>query len=310
MCKSASKYQPGVQNVPNDTPLEDILFLLKRDGGVIIKGLIPVEDVDKTTEEIRHRLDQDLPWDGEFFPKETRRAPSMIALSPTYTKTQLMNPVFQAVCDHFLTTRSWFWWGDKRKESVSKPYAMSCTAMEIGPGGKAQPLHRDSFVNHNILSEIDVWDDARDANRESAVGMMVGGCKVTKENGATQFIPGSHLWDSNRQTPPLLKDCAFAEMEKGDAFLMMASVYHGGGNNTTSDQRRLVYSTFATRGYLRQEENQFLAVPQDVVRKYDRATQNFIGYAISEPAAGQVQQLDPIYVLYPELLSKTRPTDF
>lgn len=99
-------------------------------------------------------------------------------------------------------------------------------------------------------------------------------------------------------------------MEKGDAFLMMASCYHGGGNNITEDQKRLVYSTFATRGYLRQEENQFLAVPRETVKRYDRATQEFIGYYISDPAAGQVEQLDPIYVLYPEMLSTTRPTDY
>lgn len=68
MAHTSVKLPPGVQNMPNDTPLDDILFLLKRDGGVIVKGLIAVEDVDKTTEECRERLDQDLPWDGEFFP--------------------------------------------------------------------------------------------------------------------------------------------------------------------------------------------------------------------------------------------------
>ncbi|KAJ5080804.1 phytanoyl-CoA dioxygenase [Penicillium angulare] len=189
-----NKQPEGVEFVPNDAKLEDVLFILKRDGGVIVRGLIPEEDVDKANEEVRSRLEEDQPWDGEFFPRETRRAPSLIARSSTYTKTQLMNPLFQAVCAYFLTTRTWFWWGDKRKESVSKPYAMSCTAIQVGPGGKAQPLHRDSFVNHAILPEIEEWDDERDMNRETAIGMMVAGCKVTKENGGTQFIPGSHLW--------------------------------------------------------------------------------------------------------------------
>lgn len=131
--------------------------------------------------------------------EETRRAPSLIARSPTFTKTQLMNPLFQKICAHLLTTRTWFWWGDKQKESISKPYVHSCTAIEIGPGGKAQPLHRDSYINHTILTEISEWDDERDKNRESAIGMMVAGCKVTKENGGTQFIPGSHLWYASFQ---------------------------------------------------------------------------------------------------------------
>jgi ectoine hydroxylase-related dioxygenase (phytanoyl-CoA dioxygenase family) len=112
--------------------------------------------------------------------------------------TQPMNPLYRAVCDHFLTTRSWFWWGDERKESVSKPYLHSSVAMRIGPGGKAQPLHRDDYIGHNIHTEVSEWIDERDMNRETSVGLFVAGCKVTKENGGTQFIPGSHLWYVSR----------------------------------------------------------------------------------------------------------------
>jgi ectoine hydroxylase-related dioxygenase (phytanoyl-CoA dioxygenase family) len=46
-----------------------------------------------------------------------------------------------------------------------------------------------------------------------------------------------------------------AELDKGDAFFMFASCFHGGSANTTTDQHRLVYSTFVTRGWLRQEDN-------------------------------------------------------
>ncbi|RJE23494.1 Phytanoyl-CoA dioxygenase family protein [Aspergillus sclerotialis] len=310
MTDISRKYGPEVQYVQSDTPFEDIIALIKRDGAVVIRSLVPVEMVDKAHAEVRDRIESDVEWDGEFFPKETRRAPSLIARSPTFTKTQLMNPLFQKICAHFLTTRTWFWWGDKQKESVSKPYVHSCTAIEIGPGAKAQPLHRDSYINHNILTEITEWNDERDRNRESAVGMMVAGCKVTKENGGTQFIPGSHLWGTNRKTPPSVEDCVAPELEKGDAVILLSSVYHGGGNNTTKDQYRLCFSTFVTRGYLRQEENQYLAVPRDVVKQYDRDIQEFIGYYMSDPACGWVEEMDPLYVLYPEKLKDVRPKDF
>jgi ectoine hydroxylase-related dioxygenase (phytanoyl-CoA dioxygenase family) len=216
MVKTMQEYGIGLQHVPYNTPLEDILFLIKRDGGVVVKDLVSSEDVDRAHADVRETLDGDLQWNGDFFPsmdtttgspithlglltkchiiEETKRASSMVARSPTYTKTQLMNPVYQDVCAYFLTTRSSFWWGEKQRVSISKPYAQSCVAIEIGPGGKAQPLHRDSYINHTILSEVNKWDDERDRNRESAVGMMVAGCKVTKQNGGTQFIPGSHLW--------------------------------------------------------------------------------------------------------------------
>lgn len=107
-----------------------------------------------------------------------------------------------------------------------------------------------------------------------------------------------------------MADCVATEMEKGDAFIMLSSCYHGGGSNTTKDEYRLVFSTFAARGYLRQEENQSLAVPMDVVRQYGRDIQEFIGYSLSGPACGYVEELDPIYTLYPERMKDAILKDF
>lgn len=110
--------------------------------------------------------------------------------------------------------------------------------------------------------------------------------------------------------PPRVEECIYAEMEKGDAFIMLASAYHAGGHNTTKDQRRLMFATFSIRGYLRQEENQFLSVPQDVAKKLDQPIQEFMGYSMSDPACGYVDQMDPIFVLRPELKGDGRPSDF
>ncbi|KAM4067170.1 phytanoyl-CoA dioxygenase (PhyH) [Hirsutella rhossiliensis] len=301
------KYSSQVQRVAADTPLDDILYLLKRDGGVFIKGLVSQADVDKAYAECRPKMESSTEWSGSFFPKETARATSVLALSPTYAETQVMNPLYQSVVDHFLTTRTSYWWGTEWKESVSKPYVHSCTAMSIGPGGKAQPLHRDDYINHNVHEDIDEWNDERDKNRESAVGLFVAGCRVTKENGGTQFIPRSHLWGTERG-PPRVDQCIFADMEKGDAFLMLASAYHGGGTNLTTDQARLMFATFSVRGHLRQEENQFLAVPQEIAKRYDQKTQAFMGYSMTDPACGYVDQIDPIFLLRPEL--KRGPSGF
>lgn len=115
---------------------------------------------------------------------------------------------------------------------------------------------------------------------------------------------------TDRNSPPDVKQCIYADMEKGDAFLMLASAFHGGGANTTKDEQRLVFGTFVTRGYLRQEENQFLAVPQDVARQYPRDVVEYLGYSISDPACGTVDQLDPIYALYPEWKADAKYKDF
>jgi hypothetical protein len=191
-----------------------------------------VTDLDQTYDEIKDKLNADREWEGEFFPstflcflrpffpslslsrpkhriEETKRVNGLIGASPTYTRTQAMNLLFQSLCAELLTTRSTFWWGDTRKESVSKPYVTAAVAIQIGPGAKAQQLHGDSYVNHRV-----------------------------------------------------------------------------------------------------RDENQFLAIPREIVKTFDRQTQEFIGYYISEPACGHVEQMDPIYVLYPELLGSGGSRDF
>lgn len=115
---------------------------------------------------------------------------------------------------------------------------------------------------------------------------------------------------TDRKTPPDVKQCIFADMEKGDAFLMLASAFHGGGANKTTDEERLIFGTFVTRGFLRQEENQFLAVPHEVARSYDREIVNYLGYSLSDPAAGTVDQMDPIYALYPEWKANAKYKDY
>ena len=65
-----SDYGPEVQKVNADTPLDDIIYLLKRDGGVFVKALVAAGDVDQAYEEVKDRLDADVEWQGAFFPSE------------------------------------------------------------------------------------------------------------------------------------------------------------------------------------------------------------------------------------------------
>ena len=65
---AVDKFAPEVQKLPADAPIEDIVYLLKRDGGVFLKGLIPEADVDQAFSECRERLESDLEWNGSFFP--------------------------------------------------------------------------------------------------------------------------------------------------------------------------------------------------------------------------------------------------
>lgn len=53
-------YESGLQYVSTDTPLDDIIYLLKRDGGIVLRNLISADDIDKASAEIKDRLEQDL----------------------------------------------------------------------------------------------------------------------------------------------------------------------------------------------------------------------------------------------------------
>lgn len=57
------------------------------------------------------------------------------------------------------------------------------------------------------------------------------------------------------------KNCFYAELNPGDGFMVWSwqVAIMGVSVNMTADEERLLYSTFTTRGYLRQEENQYLA---------------------------------------------------
>lgn len=83
-------------------------------------------------------------------------------------------------------------------------------------------------------------------------------------------------------------------MKKGDACIIIGSVWHGAGANITSDQRRNIYSMHMVKGFLRADENQYLAIPREVVESYSPEVQTLIGYSVSQPYCGYVELDDPI----------------
>lgn len=84
-------------------------------------------------------------------------------------------------------------------------------------------------------------------------------------------------------------------MSKGDAVFIIGSIWHGAGENRTNPpERRIIYSCHMTRGAMRADENQYLAVEKDVIATYDPQVQALIGYSVSEPFCGHVDLRDPV----------------
>jgi ectoine hydroxylase-related dioxygenase (phytanoyl-CoA dioxygenase family) len=116
----------------------------------------------------------------------------------------------------------------------------------------------------------------------------------TEVNGATRVIPGSNKWTDRR--PADTDTVVQAVMPAGSAMLFVGSVFHGGGANN-SDRPRLGTIIEYVAGWLRQQENQILAVPPEIVRTLPERLQELIGYNIHPPFLGNVDGRHPRKVL-------------
>ncbi|CRG87157.1 putative protein YJR154W [Talaromyces islandicus] len=295
--KSSKSPLPEVKDFDSSVAtVEDIVNALKVAGGVIVRNFLGLQEIDHILEDVNPYLDADRPWDGDFFPPETRRAFGLMGKSYTFATSIVGNPLWMGVTDALLTSHiKHNWVGDKNEESVSLPQLHNTIAFRIGPGARAQVLHRDDPPHHPNRGAVAEHVMGRDCG----IGLFVAASRATKENGATRFIPGSHLWDY-RDGPPREEQTVYAELNPGDAFMMLSGCFHGGSANSTKDEDRVLLSTFNTRGWLRQEENQYLANSLDTIKKLPRALQERMGYELSRPFLGWVDLQSPMAMLYPD----------
>lgn len=81
--------------------------------------------------------------------------------------------------------------GNEAFPAISAPQINNTIVFSIYPGAYAQMLHRDDPVLHNFQPDA----STHSLGRDTAIGLFITGTKSTRRNGATRFIPGSHLWD-------------------------------------------------------------------------------------------------------------------
>ncbi|EXJ80881.1 hypothetical protein A1O3_07168 [Capronia epimyces CBS 606.96] len=298
----------AVGSVPNDDVLvdsfdmstvtvEQVVQSMVRNGGVIVRNLIRPEEARQIEKEVRPYLGFDECWQPDFWPRETHRVCGLAGKSPTFIDKIASHPLYEEVAARFLTTTSKAWIGQTHTENTSRPQLNNTLVFSIGPGAKHQDLHRDDMIHHKQLPAITPEEYTFD--RDTAIGLFVAGKKTTRANGATRFVPRSHLQATEHPPPAEDSECFYAELNPGDGFFMLASCYHGGSANTTEDEERLLYGCFMTRGWLRQEENQYLATPLEKIKQtnYSAKQLRMMGYGVSEPFLGWVDLSDPMQVV-------------
>ncbi|WP_009478539.1 phytanoyl-CoA dioxygenase family protein [Rhodococcus sp. JVH1] len=275
--------------------LDDVVEIIERDGGVVIENFLTPEVLAGLNEDLSPVLDATSFGPGGFAGNKTKRVAALYKHSMHLTYITV-HPLYLGAAERILQKPSSLWYGDDEAAEVPTIQVGATNCIEIHPGQTGQVLHRDDAIWQ--------WRHTEGGSREARLQIMVALTDFTAENGATLVIPESNKWDDNRQ--PELGEASPVEMKAGSALLWTGSTYHAGGANV-SDAPRRGLSIGLDLGYLRQEENLYLALPLDVVKKYPVRVRQLLGYQACPPLMGWIEidgvMSDPSAVLEDTLVA-------
>ena len=272
----------ALPRVGADTAYDEVGDLLAEHGAVIVERLLPAEVVDAVNREVDTAVEAADPTArthndvlSEFHGDRTRHVTGVAAKSPTFATDVMAHPLYGALCDRFLLPHCSRWQLNLAHLIVR------------GPGAKPQPLHRDE----------DVWMEMPLPRvGELQIASMIAFVDFTVQNGATRVVPGSHrfadreipVMSGRRKSEQYEPQAVHAVMPAGSAVIYLGSTYHAASENRTTDiWRRAAHVSF-TLGWLRTEENNYLAVPPAVARTLPPRCQEILGY----PVCGFLGTLD------------------
>lgn len=242
-----------------DARPEDILEVLKRDGGLILENVLSDEQVAAVTREIMPYVEATKPGRDDFTGNLTTRTGALVARSSA-CRDLVLNETIEALCELFL------------HPNCARHQLHLSQVIRIMPGQKAQAIHRDRWAWGTWLKDI-----------EPQLNTIWAITDFTKENGATQVVPGSTGWPDKQQ--PTDDQIGYAQMKAGAVLVYTGSLFHGGGENASTADRIGINITY-TLGWLRQEENQYLSCPPDIAKDLDPKLQALIGYQMGSYALG------------------------
>lgn len=254
-----------------------------REGHITFKNVLNRDDLTAIRNALAPHFDEDMRGRNDFEGLSSNRVYAMLAKSP----------VFADLAIHPLALT--FAEADLGRDCLLS----ACLGIKLHPGETAQPWHFDDSCG---------IPRPRPTTGLSAFWAITD---VTEGNGATEFIPGSHLWgeeamaggssaaDFTRTTPrdinddPGARDDAVkAVMPAGSVMFAKGTLWHRGGANR-SDAPRTIITTQYCSGFMRQLENMVLAVPPESAAQLPERARELIGYSIHPPFMGYVDGMHP-----------------
>lgn len=139
------------------TTTAKLISILNRDGGVIVRNLIPREQALQIKQDLKPSFDSDKPDPSGFFPETTQRATGLLGLSDACVELAC-NPLYIDVANALVSSSHTMWDGDRQVTVTGKPIISSTVAFRINPGGRQQRLHRDDKCEVSVLRLCFVTD--------------------------------------------------------------------------------------------------------------------------------------------------------
>jgi ectoine hydroxylase-related dioxygenase (phytanoyl-CoA dioxygenase family) len=253
--------------MPATSASQDVAQRLTGDGYVVVTGMMNDASLRAARADLDRVLQTTKTGRNFFEGFDTQRVYALFAKTRMFDQAAI-DPLLLGVLDQVLG-----------HYQLSAPVGIC-----IGPGEKAQILHRDDSIY-----------PVPEPHPPLVVNTMWPLDEFTIENGATRFIPGSHHWEPDRR-PTASDPIETAVMSPGSVMFYLGSLWHGGGANQTGAPRLGVILEYCS-GWLRQQENHCLAVPRDTVRELPERLQELLGYNIYPPFVGYVDGRHPRKVL-------------
>lgn len=254
-----------VTHLNPEATAEELADVLGRDGCVVIDNLVTDEVIDDFLDEMGPYIEANAKGSEPFVGLNTKRTGALIARSAT-GRDLVMNERVLRTAQQVLGHAS--------------NYQLHLTqVISIGPDSAAQPVHRDQWA-------FDFFPFPK--GYEVQCNTLWAATDFTEENGATRVVVGSNHHDDKLKYG--LEDTEPAEMTKGSVLLYTGAIYHGGGANQ-SDHTRIGINITYNVAWLRQEENQYLTVPQDIAAELDDDLLKLMGYDRGAYALGYIDDL-------------------
>ncbi len=253
--------------------VDSVVAGMEADGYVIVEGALTEAEVAATRAELLEVLARTPTGRNDFEGYATRRIYALFAKTRAFD-APATSPLVEGVLDRVIG-----------HHQLSAP-----VGIQIGPGEKAQMLHRDDGIYPLTKPHPEV-----------VVNTMWPFDDFTEANGATRLVPRS----SSRETAPDESETIVAEMPAGSVMFYFGSLWHGGGANQT-DRPRLGVILEYVASWLRPQENHLLAVPREVAAGLPERLQELLGYNVRPPFLGYVDGRHPRRILQQEVGGRAR----